>query len=66
VGALHARRALEVRDHRAHAACVACHSGGASHAILCENGECPVLYERARTREELAAVDETVAQWFDW
>lgn len=27
-------------------ACVRCHSGGLLGPVICENGECPVLYER--------------------
>ena len=30
----------------AHTACRSCHSGGQLGGVVCENGECPVVYER--------------------
>jgi hypothetical protein len=39
----------------AQGACLRCHSGGGSGAVLCENAECPVLYPRLGAARALAA-----------
>jgi hypothetical protein len=41
----------------AQAACLRCHSGGGSGAVLCENAECPVLYPRLAAARALAGTE---------
>ncbi|GMH36104.1 hypothetical protein BSKO_03972 [Bryopsis sp. KO-2023] len=47
--------------------CVRCHSGGQFGEILCENAECPVLYERIeqgrKVREEQLCLHRLALDW---
>jgi hypothetical protein len=54
VSCLGALRAAERELAAAHSACRACHSGGQLGAVVCANGECPVLYGRASAPRRLA------------
>ena len=55
-GLLREANQLEARHCRAHALCARCHSGGLLGPVLCENGECEVLYARLGAQTRLAAL----------
>jgi hypothetical protein len=50
----------------AHSQCRACHSGGQGLGqVLCENGECPVVYERYAAARKLATAQHRL-QRLEW
>jgi hypothetical protein len=49
----------------AHSACRRCHSGGLMGGVVCENGECPVLYARFRAEREVRNTDHRLQQ-LEW
>ena len=55
----------ESRHHAASATCSRCHSGGQLGAVLCENGECAVLYSRLSTSNRLATASSNWKR-LDW
>ena len=56
---------LERRQTSAQAFCVRCHSGGMAGPVVCENGECPVLYARVESAGRLVTVNNLVKR-LDW
>ncbi|DBA67150.1 TPA: hypothetical protein ACH3X2_001471 [Trebouxia sp. C0005] len=56
---------LEHRQAGAYAYCMRCHSGGESGSVVCENGECPVLYARVESAARLTTVS-TFVKRLDW
>ncbi|KAK9916419.1 hypothetical protein WJX75_002409 [Coccomyxa subellipsoidea] len=59
------QRRLEQRNCTANALCMDCHSGGLTGKVLCENGECPVLYARLSTAAKLNSLDHSFRR-LDW
>ncbi len=57
----------EFETHRAQALsyCARCHSGGLGQPVVCENGECPVLYARIESAARLTTVSQSLAR-LDW
>ena len=49
----------------AHTACRRCHSGGQTGAVVCENGECPVLYVRYQAERQLRNADHRLVR-LEW
>lgn len=49
----------------AHSACRRCHSGGQMGAVVCENGECPVLYVRYQSERQLRNADHRLLR-LEW
>jgi hypothetical protein len=49
----------------AHSACRRCHSGGQMGAVVCENGECPVLYVRYQAERQLRSADNRLLR-LEW
>jgi hypothetical protein len=49
----------------AHSACRRCHSGGQTGAVVCENGECPILYVRYQAERQLRNADHRLLR-LDW
>jgi hypothetical protein len=49
----------------AHSACRRCHSGGQMGAVVCENGECPVLYVRYQAERQLRGADHRLLR-LEW
>ena len=56
---------LEHRQAGAQAYCMRCHSGGMTGKVVCENGECPVLYARVESAARLVTVN-TFLRRLDW
>jgi len=56
LGLLHESGLQEARQCAVHAACRQCHSGTLEEAVLCENGECMITYERLRTAAAVRAL----------
>lgn len=67
-GLLREANQLEGRHCRAHALCARCHSGGVMGPVLCENGECEVLYARLGAQTRLAALLPSIERMLsiDW
>ena len=67
-GLLREANQLEGRHCAAHALCARCHSGGAMGPVLCENGECEVLYARLGAQTRLAALLPSIERMLsiDW
>ena len=57
--------AAEHRHHMAHATCIRCHSGGLLGPVVCENGECPVLYSRLSAAQRLVTAVHNLER-LDW
>lgn len=53
LGLLHEDALQEARRCAAYAACRQCHSGTIEELVLCDNGECPVTYDRLGTAATL-------------
>lgn len=51
------RSVVEARQSAAHAACRACDSGLVCEDVLCNNGECPVTYERLSAGRTLRGLE---------
>lgn len=49
----------------AHSACRRCHSGGQMGAVVCENGECPVLYVRYQSERQVRTADHRLLR-LEW
>lgn len=49
----------------AHSACRRCHSGGQMGAVVCENGECPILYVRYQAERQLRNADHRLLR-LEW
>eukprot|EP00879_Flechtneria_rotunda_P007699 GHRR01008072.1.p1 GENE.GHRR01008072.1~~GHRR01008072.1.p1 ORF type:complete len:781 (+),score=286.21 GHRR01008072.1:379-2721(+) len=49
----------------AHSACRKCHSGAQMASVLCENGECPVLYERHSSERQLGNAEHKLLR-LEW
>jgi hypothetical protein len=49
----------------AHSACRRCHSGGQMGAVVCENGECPILYVRYQAERQLRGADQRLLR-LEW
>lgn len=60
----HANR-LEHRWAGASAFCMRCHSGGMTGAVVCENGECPVLYARVESAARMVTMSNLLRR-LDW
>jgi DNA polymerase delta subunit 1 len=58
LGLLDDQAAAEARQSAAYSACAACHSGGASGPVLCENGECPFTFTRLACSSRVQQVDK--------
>lgn len=56
---------LEARKAGAHAYCMRCDSGAGEGAVVCENGECPVLYARVESQARLETVTQALKR-LDW
>jgi len=37
-----------------------CHSGGLLGPVLCENGECPVLYSRLQSASRIEVLEQSL------
>lgn len=57
---------LEERHCHAHALCARCHSGGVLGPVLCENGECEVLYARLGMQTRLQALLPSMQRMLDY
>lgn len=49
----------------AHSSCRSCHSGGQLGGVVCENGECPVVYERFASERMVRNADHKLLR-LDW
>ena len=49
----------------AHSECLGCHSGGLTGRLVCENGECAVLFARLSASNRLSAVTHNLKR-LDW
>ena len=56
---------LEHRQAGATAYCMRCHSGGMNGLVVCENGECPVLYARVESASRMVTVNNLLKR-LDW
>ncbi len=54
-----------VRHTAAHSSCLACHSGGLTGRLVCENGECGVLFARLSVSNRLSVADHNLRR-LDW
>lgn len=57
--------AAESRHHAACSTCIRCHSGGLFGPILCENGECAVMYSRLSAGHRLTTASHNLRR-LDW
>lgn len=64
-GLMQRENRLEHRRAGAHAFCMRCHSGGMTGAVVCENGECPVLYARVESSARMVTVGNLLRR-LDW
>ena len=62
LGLLREAERMERKRGLAFATCARCHSGGLQGAVVCENGECPVLYSRLSSTSQLHALDDSMAR----
>lgn len=62
----HRISATRQRQRLAMSTCVACHSGGLTGSILCENGECPVFFTRTATAKRLDTLLKARQRLDDW
>lgn len=60
LGLLEEARGAERRRGLAFSICASCHSGGLVGSVVCENGECPVLYSRLSSTSRLQALEQSM------
>ena len=53
-------RDAERRRGLSHSTCMRCHSGGLMGPVLCDNGECPVLYSRLQSASRIEVLEQSL------
>ena len=54
------------RQQLAMSTCMRCHSGGMMGSVVCENGECPVLFSRLSSANRLETLLKARQRLDDW